>query len=203
MKNVTERYPRVRVILATALFFVASGFVVAWHGLKIGGVELALSISRHVGLETYSCILFGLANTVVVGLLVHHVNYLFDKHGLPKIWLVLIAAMATALLITSYFPFTIEGAWNSVLHRAASWTMFGMAVLFSLVTLGIMRTRMLAAVSGVLSVYGAICLLWVTRFPDFFWNYVLIIESAFIFLIFLFILSIPVVPATGVEPAHR
>lgn len=178
-------------MLATVLFFVVSSVVVFTYWTKIGEIVLTLSISKHVGLAVYSCILFAIVNTVVVVLLVWYLNYLYEVHRFPKIWLMIASAMAVGLLIASYFPFTGEGLWNSVVHRAASWTMFSMAAVFCLVTLWSLRTRWPIVIGLVLLAFGALCLLWVTCFADFFWDYVLIIESSFILLVFLFILAIP------------
>jgi len=180
-------------IFATMLFFAVSCFVVIVYGLRIGGIDWARSISNHVGLAVYSSILFAVANTVVAVLIARHVNRLCETHCFSKVWLVLAAAIVLSLLIVSYFPFTGEGVWNSVIHRAATWTMFGMMVLFTMVTLLSIRTRFLMVAGGTFAVYGIVCLLLVVFFTTFFWNHILVIESSFILLAFLFILSIPVI----------
>ena len=183
--------PRSWAVLATALFFAVSGFIVCSHWLRLGHVELALSISRHVGLEAYSCILFAIANTVAVVLSVCYLNHIYEVHRFPKVWLVVASAMTVGLLAASCFPFTASGDWSSQIHQAGSWLMFSMATLLAMISMWSLRTRWLMIVGGLFLLYGAACIIWTFWYPEFFWSYVLVIESTFIFLMFLSILSIP------------
>jgi hypothetical protein len=179
---------------AVSLFFVVSAIIVTSHWLRLGGVELGASISKHVGFAVYSSVLFAIANTITVVLLVRHINQLYKSHDFSKLWLMTISAMATAMLITSYFPLTGEMQLIDNIHRASSWTVFGLAIVFAIITFCSVRTRVSVLVSGIFLAFGAACLMWFMAFSDFFWGYVLILESLFILLAFLFILSIPTKP---------
>lgn len=78
------------IVLADLILFVTSVLAVAINSLKYG-FHIDYTISRYVGLETWSAIVFGLGNVMVAYLSFRFLMWIQVRGKVPK-WLMLILA---------------------------------------------------------------------------------------------------------------
>lgn len=129
------------ILVALAVFVATAGLAVILNSTLCGyGFHLEYSISRYVGLETWSAILFALGNLVVAGCLLSYLYYLAEIWQLPRWFNWLVVVMAVTLIMLSVCPvgyFDPAPGMKSMptwAHEMSSRTMF-LAMLLAAVTL--------------------------------------------------------------------
>ena len=154
------------VLYAAVAFALTSVAAIVVNSLLGHGWHIEYSISRYVGLETWSALVFFLGNLVVAGCVLYYLEYIAEIWGLPRWFNWLVVIMLITLLVLSACPigyFDLPGAAYgtsapSNLHGICSRMMFCSMILagavFALTTKATKHTRIMA---GIFVAYGLLC----------------------------------------------
>lgn len=176
------------ILVAMTVFVVTAGLAVILNSTLWGhGFHLEYSISRYVGLEAWSAILFALGNLVVAGYLSSYLYYLAENWQLPRWFNWLVVIMAATLIILSVCPvgyFDPAPGMKSMptwAHEISSRTMFLVMLLVMVVLMlcgraqaGTRRYALIFATFGVIYVCA-----YLVR-AEWFMDLLLIFESSYL-----------------------
>lgn len=153
------------------------------------GFHSEYSISRYVGLETWSAVLFGLGNVLALILMLYYLYEMGESLKMPRVYFWLVILMAIGLIGLSACPvgyFDLPGtayasSAPSRIHEICSRLMF-LAMLLSQALVAVIgladkRTRILAAV---FAVYGLICIFGYFSKSAWFLNALLFFETMYL-----------------------
>lgn len=175
-----------RMWMATGVFALVTALIVAVNSM-ISGWHLEYSISRYVGLQTWSAILFALSNFVVIGLVGKYL-YAVGEHWRLKRWfyyvivLMMVAFVGVSMCPLGYFDRFVAGkSVVSVIHELCS---RGLFVCMAVLALGLFlcrqidqKTRILCAV---FVLYGIVCAIAYFRRSGWLTQAMLVFESCYI-----------------------
>ncbi len=176
--------------LALAIFLVTSGLAVALNSLAGTGLRFDYTISRYVGLKTWSAIMFAIGNFVVAGAMLKYLYSVVENWKMPRWVFWLIVVMLVALIGLSVCPIGyFDPEWAkygtsapSLIHGICSRVMFAsmlvMIVMVVLCTLASKWTRIFAVI---FLAYGVFCLYGYFSRVKWFENTVLVFESLYLF----------------------
>ncbi len=175
------------LVLGLAVFLVTASLAVAINATCYGhGWHTETSISRYVGYETWSAVIFALGNFVMAGVLLKCLWRLGGVWKMPRIYYYMSLVMVVSLIGLSMCPvgyFDVNGQRStiSVLHELCSRAMFLMMLMVAgmLVwkSVGSEKARLAA---GIYFVYGVICLIGYLTKGKWFLSYLLIYETMYI-----------------------
>lgn len=176
------------MLMAIGIFLTTSLLAVTINSLSYGW-HSGYSISRYVGLETWSAVVFALGNVAVAGLFCRYLYAVGEAWRMPKWFYVLVVIMAVALLGLSVCPigyFDPVGAdfgtsAPSHIHKLCSRLMFAcmlvMAFVWQWSKVVHMKTRRWCAA---FVAYGIFCVLGYYLGPSWFFPVMLGFESVYI-----------------------
>lgn len=174
------------IVIAAAIFGVTSGAAIVGNSLMGHGWHPNYSISKYVGLETWSAVLFALGNFVVAGLLGRYLFQVGRVWQMSRWYFWVIVVLVAALVGLSVWPcgyFDQHGVKSlvTVLHEISSRTMFvGMVV----VALALMSRQEMWRVTkvgaGMFVLYGLVCCLGYLTKGSWFVGPMLFFEGAYI-----------------------
>jgi len=178
------------IILAGGLLFATSLLAVVVNSFGYG-FHLDYTISRYVGLETWSALLFGLGNVVVAWFSWKFLLWIQAECEIPK-WLMVILAgifivglLGVSVCPMGYFdePGTTYGSSvPSFIHNRCSRVMFfSMLMLIVVVATKLKMEGWLKVATAVYVVYGLICVVMFLAKMSWFNGLILIFESSYIF----------------------
>lgn len=177
-----------RMLMAIGVFLVTSVLAIIINSLSYGW-HWGYSISRYVGLETWSAVVFALGNVVVAGLFGKYLYAVGEAWRMPKVFYVLVIVTIVALLGLSVCPigyFDPVGAEYgmsvpSVIHKACSRLMFGCMLVMALMwqwckeaSVVVRRWCMMFVV------YGVFCVVAYMLEVSWFFQAMLVFESTYI-----------------------
>ena len=128
------------VRLATLLFVLTVVIITFIHSLT-KGFHLNWSISRYMGSEPWSAILFCLSNFVVIALVLKYLYGVKKEHHLSTIWWILVLLMVVCYVMLSIFPVGLfDKMWGrfgtvSNIHQCSAYILFLMMILITAVTM--------------------------------------------------------------------
>lgn len=178
-----------KLMLYAILIFVATAsLAVLVNSTVLGyGFHLTFSISRYVGLETWSSIIFALGNAVVAGCIASYLYYLARIWQLPRWfnWLViLMVATLIALSVCPVFYFdTIPGVKSTptLVHEISSRTMFLAMLITAIVFMVCGRVSAKTRRESLLfATYGIICVCGYFSGAEWFPRIILLLESFYL-----------------------
>ncbi len=176
------------MLLAIGIFLVTSLLAITINSLSYGW-HIEYSISRYVGLETWSAVLFALGNIVAAGLFGKYLFAVGEAWRMPKWFYVVVVVTAMALLGLSACPigyFDPNGAdfgssAPSWMHKICSRLMFACMLILAFVwqwnSVVQMKMRRWCAV---FVAYGIFCILGYIFGSNWFFSMMLVFESAYI-----------------------
>ena len=184
---------------ATGVFLATEVLVIVLYTFAFGrGFNLNWSISRYMGTDYWSAILFALSNFLVVFLVLKYLLQVRKVHKLSLFWLVLVIAMVVAYVGLSICPIGLfDPSWGhfgivSTLHHTFSQTLFAIMAMVALGTmLVIKRGKIFIAFGIALIVYMVGSTYCYKASIGFFIDNVLIFESAYILANLVFYSLIP------------
>ena len=185
--------------IATGVFLVTEVLVVALYVFVFGrGFNLNWSISRYMGTDYWSAILFALSNFIVVFLVLKYLLQVRKVHKLSAFWLVLVIAMVVAYVGLSICPIGLfDPYWGhfgvvSTIHHTCAQTLFAIMAMVALGTMLVIKKGKLFIAFGVaLIVYMIGSTYCYKASVGFFIDNVLIFESAYILANLIFYSLIP------------
>lgn len=170
------------VFLATAAVAVIINSTLSGYGW-----HLEWSISKYVGLETWSAIMFAAGNLAVALLMGKYLWSLGERWKMPKIYYLAVLVMAVALLWLSFCPvgyFDVAGEKStiSLMHVMSSRLMFVMMMAIAMIVIMCRRAGVSAhALCVGYLVYAIFCVIGELTRADWFVPLTLIFESAYLF----------------------
>ncbi len=185
--------------IATGIFLATEVLVVLLYTFVFGrGFHLNWSISRYMGTDYWSAILFALTNFIVIFFVMKYLLQVRKVHKLSLFWLVLVIAMVVAYVGLSICPIGLfDPSWGrfgvvSTLHHTFSQTLFAIMAMVALGTmLVIKKGRLFIAFGVALIAYMVGSIYCYKASVDFFIDNVLIFESAYILANLVFYSLIP------------
>lgn len=176
------------MLVAIGVFLGTSLLAVVVNSLSYGW-HLGYSISRYVGLEAWSTLIFALGNVVVSGLFGGYLYTISEAWRMPKWFYVLVVLTIVALLGLSACPigyFDAPGAEYgssvpSVVHQICSRLMFTCMLIMAFVWQWCGNIEMSSRRwCATFVLYGVFCAIAYLLRADWFFQMTLIFESAYI-----------------------
>lgn len=162
-----KELPNSKLIARALAIFLTTAFVaIIINSFGLGyGFHLNYSISKYVGLEAWSVIMFALGNCFVVAYFGKYLWKLGEAWKMPKLFYALIIVMVVGLVALSVFPvgyFDTDGHKSivSFLHEISSRTMFlAMMAEAALIAIWKKAGRLAHALCVAYVVYATICII--------------------------------------------
>lgn len=175
------------MLYAMMIFLTTGTLAVAVNSLLGYGFHTEYSISRYVGLEAWSAVMFALGNLVVAGLMVRYLYSLGETWKLPRWFFWVVVIMAGALICLSAWPvgyFDVPGMGKSVptrVHETSSKLMFAMMLVVAIVIMTTKQAQKWCRLAGlVFLIYGVICVVGYLTHASWFMNVMLFFEAAYL-----------------------
>lgn len=179
--------PRGGLFVALAMFLITATLGVVVNSFVFGkGFHLNWSVSRYVGSEIWSAVVFALGNAVVVGVVMKYLWRLGEAWKMPRVYYYCAFLMAVGLIWLSVCPvgfFDMEGEKSviSLFHEWSSKTMF---IMMMVVAAMLARNRRAKAGSRAISatyvIYGIFCVTGYLTAGAWFTPLILIYETVYI-----------------------
>lgn len=169
------------VFLTTALAAVILNSFVLGYGLNV-----ERSISRYVGFEVWSSVIFACGNFFAAGATGAFLWRLGELWKLPRVYYYCVMVMVLGLVGLSLCPiglFDVNGQKSivSLIHELSSRTMFVMMmVVAGLLAIRPYGTRTSRILCGVYVVYGLLCTIGYLTHGSWFIPYCLVFETGYI-----------------------
>lgn len=184
---ITEQQRR-KMLRAVGVFLLTALAIVGLNSLSHGW-HWDYSISRYVGLETWSAVLFALSNLVVAGLFGKYLYMVGELWQLPRWFYWMIVLTVVGLLGLSACPIgyfdapgtTFASSVPSQVHQLCSRLMFVCMMLMALTWL--LRSQVQTKIRGwcgVFLTYGVLCTVGFCFDMAWFDRLILVFESAYI-----------------------
>lgn len=209
MPDVKRRW----MLEAIAIFVVTAGLAVIINSLVGYDFHTEYSISRYVGLETWSAMLFAVGNFVVAYAILQYLYALGEAWRMSKWFYWVAVIMAIALIGLSMCPVGyFDPEWASYgasapsrIHELCSRIMFA-AMLFVTVAVALRRStsKETRIANLVFIVYGGICLMGYLTKASWFTSAMLLFESLYLlsFMILCLFARRSVLQAKGVNDGN-
>lgn len=186
-KEVLGPEKRHLMLYAMVVFLMTGTLAVAVNSIAGYGFHTDYSISKYVGLETWSAVMFALGNIVVAGLMLRYMYDLGETWKLPRWFFWVVVVMAAALICLSAWPvgyFDVMGAGKSVptrVHETSSRLMFAMMLVVATVIMKTKQAKKWCRWAGmVFLVYGVICVVGYLTHASWFMNVMLFFEAFYL-----------------------
>lgn len=177
--------------LALGVFLLTAGLGVAINSTVFGrGLRLGWSISRYVGSETWSAVIFALGNFLVVAMVGKYLWKLGDRWHMLRVYYYCAFLMCLGLILLSIFPVgyfdvvvngVVEKSVISYAHEISSRVMFVMMMLMAAMLAGNWRAcAQTRAVCVAYLVYAVFCVTGYLTAGSWFTPLILIYESVYI-----------------------
>lgn len=176
------------MLLAIGIFLTTSLLVIIVNSLRQGW-HIEYSISRYVGLETWSAVVFALGNIAVAGLFGKYLYAVGEAWQMPKWFYVLVVITAAALLGLSACPigyFDPAGvafgtSAPSLVHKICSRLMFACMLLMAFVWQWQNEIQnKIRLWCAIFVVYGLVCVTAYYVRWNWFFDTMLVFESVYI-----------------------
>lgn len=178
------------IMWALGIFVVVSGGIVLINSFLMGhGWNFDYSISRYVGSETWSALVFMVANLAVAYLTLQYLYMLGEKWRLPRWfhWVVVVMAIGlvglSAWPIAYFDPVGAEYAASGIsrIHEICSRVMFfGMLMVATAMMLALPASRLTRLWCGIYVAYGLVCVYGFLTKEPWFAQMILVYESMYL-----------------------
>lgn len=173
--------------LALGIFLVTAGLGVIINSFVFGrGLRLGWSISRYVGCETWSAVLFALGNFLVMAMVGKYLWKLGEKWHMLRVYYYCAFLMCVGLILLSIFPvgYFDNASGKSVIsfaHEISSKMMFIAMMLMAAMLAGNWRaSAQTRAVCVAYLIYAVFCVTGYLTDGEWFTPLILIYESVYI-----------------------
>ncbi len=175
------------IAAALAVFLVTSFAAIIVNSTLLGhGFHLEYSISKYVGLETWSAVLFTIGNLFVAAFFGKYLWKLGEAWDMPRLFYYLIVVMVAGLLMLSFCPSgycDFDGKKNLItwLHEVSSRMMFiAMMSEAALIACWKKASRLAHALCVAYVVYAIICIVGYFTKGEWFLTLLMIYESMYL-----------------------
>ena len=185
--------------MAIFIFVAVVAIITIMHSFILGrGFHVNWSISRYIGTDFWSAIIFCFANFVVAVITLKYLFTVKREYGLSPIFVILAVIMTILFVSLSVFPVGLfDEVWGdfgmvSHLHRGSSYTLFAFLILLTLDLMIEVRKGVAMHLFGAAAVtLSLFCVVSFFAGWDFFNNYMYIFESGYVLMNLVFYSLIP------------
>ncbi len=173
-----------KLLWVSALVFLAEFLgIIGWYWIFGGHAgDATLTISRYVGLNLWSTLVFCACNMAIVVMLVYYLLTQASKRGF--LWRFLMYAFALAFMALSISPHVPDESMPATIHRFFAGAMFIIISLIGILTLTKATRKVTLVYSLLFTIYAMFFLICDVLRVDFFMNSIFWYESAYIFAFF-------------------
>lgn len=176
------------MLVGLAVFLMTASLAIAVNSLVCGhGLVVSRSISRYVGFEVWSAVVFALGNFLAVATTTSFLWGLGEAWKMPRIYYYMTFLMGLGLVCLSIWPigyFDTEAGKSiiSYAHEISSRTMFAMMLLVALMLVlkrgyGAKKSKVVAML---FLIYGVACMLGYFTKGGWFMSYFMFYEGFYI-----------------------
>lgn len=188
MRIKKKQLPHSKCIITALTVFLVTAFVaIIVNSTLLGhGFHLEYSISKYVGLETWSAVMFAIGNCFVTALFGRYLWKLGEAWAMPRLFYYLIIVMVAGLLGLSFCPsgycdFDGQKSLITWMHEICSRTMFvAMMSEAALIAIWKKAGRLAHAVCVSYVVYAIICIIGYFTKGEWFLPLVMVYETIYL-----------------------
>ena len=167
------------IIAALAIFTAEVLAIVGYYWLACGYAgNVSLTISRYVGLNTWSSILFLIGNLAIIAL---SAIYMVNSGARKFSWRFLVSAYMISFLALSICPHIPNGDQIIYIHRFFAAAMFISLCLLSLATIDVAKNKLARIFCLSYALYGFHFIIAYANHLPYLMNSILIWEAAFVY----------------------
>ena len=179
---------RKNLLLISLLIFIAEYVgLIGWYWLFDGRAgDASLTISRYVGLNWWSSLIFCAGNMAIVVLIVNYLLTRAKNRGF--LWRMLMYVFVIAFMALSISPHVPDESMPAIIHKFFAGVMFVDIALISLLSIAKAENKFTTCFALLFTAYSVyFCISDVLRVP-YFMNLILWFESEYIFAFFALLL---------------
>lgn len=191
--------PKSLISLALSIYLLATFIIVFGHSfLESFGFHFDYTISRYIGLTTWSALFFLVISLIIFALVFKYILYLKKTYQMSRLWWIIsvitvVSLIGVGLCPIGYFD-KVYGDFGVVshLHRLFSNTMFCLSILMVFLTaLKFHKIKSFFIPSVFYIIYTlAFVVCYASNF-SFFFNHILIFEALFLTFFYIIMLLVP------------
>lgn len=176
---------RKQIIAALVVFMTVVVLIVTVNSFG-HGLDLGRSVSRYVGFEAWSSVVFTISNAFVVAMAAGFLWELGQAWKMPRLFYYVVFLMATMLILLSVFPigfcdFDGHVSLVSRIHEISSRVMFlAMMLVATMITGSSYSSSKTRIASTIYVIYSLICVGGYLTSAFWFIPWVLFLESAYV-----------------------
>lgn len=189
--------PKTHVKISLITYILITIIIVVGHSIFAGrGFHLDYTISRYIGLGTWSAILFLATSIFIFVNILKYLEYLKTTYNLNNFWwavaiITMVSLLGVGLCPIGYFD-EIYGNFGlvSTIHRIASSTMFCSSLLLIFLTIPKAYKEKRFFIASILYlIYGCFFVICYTLNLHFLFNNIFIFESTFLTFFYIVLLA--------------
>ncbi len=197
--------PKTRIKVALfAYLLVALVIVLGNSFLKNFGFHTEYTISRYIGLSTWSAILFGISSLFIFWQVLKYIIFIGKTKKMNKLWWIISIITVSALISVGlcpvgYFDQTFgDFGTVSIIHRLSAFIMFcGSIPMILLTALKFKETKSLLIPSIIYIIYSLAFVICYSLNVEIFFNSILFSEAVFLTNFYIIMLLIPISEEKG------
>ena len=188
MRIKRKQLPHSKCIITALVVFLTTAFasIIVNSTLLGHGFHLEYSVSKYVGLETWSAVIFAIGDCFVAALFGKYLWKLGEAWKMPRLFYYLIIVMVVGLLGVAFCPsgycdFDGQKSLVTWIHEIASRTMFvAMMAEAALIAIWKKAGRLAHAVCVAYVVYAVICIIGYFTKGEWFLPLVMVYETIYL-----------------------
>ena len=179
--------PKNLLLISFIIFIVEYIGLIGWYWIFDGRAgDLTLTISRYVGLNWWSSLIFCAGNMAIITMLVYYLLTRAKNRG--ALWRMLMYVFIIAFMALSISPHVPDESMPATIHKFFAGVMFVTMALVSALSIARARSKGVAIFAAIMTIFSIyFCISDVLRVP-YFMNLILWFESEYIFAFFALLL---------------
>ena len=188
MKYIEPRKTNLLLWLSLLIFTLEAAGIVGYYWLSGGYFgDSSLTISRFVGLDTWSSLVFAGCNTIIVILMLYYMTTNVRVKNFA--WRFLMVAYIASFVALSIFPHSVNGGTVAEIHQFFSAAMFLLMFLLGMTSLIIAKNKASTIIGTLFTTFSIFFIVCYIIRPDFFMQNILWFETEYIYAFFAAIIS--------------
>ncbi len=188
MKTYVQRKTNALLWVIISIFTAEVFGIVGYYWLAGGHFgDASLTISKFVGLNLWSSIVFGLGNTFITILMLYYLST--HARITNTLWHLLMIGFVGCFIILSIFPHLPDGSMVAQIHQLFAAVMFCLMALVGILSLALSKQKTTTILSTLFVTFSIYFILSYIFKPDYFVQNILWLESAYLYSFFVILIS--------------
>lgn len=179
---------KAHIVIASLIYLIVTLAIVLINSFVLNfGFHTEYTISRYIGLSTWSAVTFSFASLFIFYHIFKYLSFIKSKHNMNKLWWIISLITIIALVIVGLFPvgYFDQTFGNfgivSKIHRTSAYIMFCSSILMVFLTvIKFYKERFFSTVSILFIIYGLLFVFGYAFNITFFQNIILFFEAIFL-----------------------